>query len=430
MKEGKSLKYIKLFQGFHFGSGQNRMEGWGDWWTQQHRSGIPVNAIGADNAGPLYEIQRNNNERDVLVWRRSLWHGNFDPNSPYYDQKPEDEARRMLDYKYDVLWPDELDKTRVWLKNCNEIRTQTNPGDTWYDDLSAGEWWGRYALEAAKYAIERGYRVILLSPASGDHDEKFWSAGAMIEFLCLAMQNKDNVMIGLHEYSYDADSLFAPHGTAVNVMMNEPENRLIGRFQVLFDVCDKYHLGDWPNVYFCEWGWAERNMPDTTRAMAQILEATQVIYGAYYDYIKGFGTWYLGTNYGDTLPEKANSLLPLCADIAIRDEFVVEPKLPADKVVDKPKIVIVKKPQISEMSLDENQAIGAAAWNDYGRTTTHSHDDMITMLSAGNCQSYAVVWYPEKPSQQMAINLLEKAGYNYVTMSPSSKNFTHSPVRG
>ena len=406
------------------------LNGWGEWWTRQHNAGLPVNAIGADNAGPIDEIQRSNFDGDVLVWRRSIWHNGFNPNTPYYNQKPEDEAIRMLDYKYDVLFPPELDKTRIWLKNCNEIRTQTNPGDIWYDNLDAGEWWGRYALEAARYAVDRGYRVILLSPSSGDHNEEFWSANSMLEFLRYACDHKDNVMIGLHEYSYEEDDLFAPHGSAENIMMNEPWNRLVGRFQLLFDVCDDNGIEDWPNIYFCEWGWSERNMPNTEDAMTQIMEATQIIYGGYYRYIKGFGTWYLGDNYGDTLPIKTNSLLQPCANVAIYDEFNVEERFPM--VEDKPKIVIVKKPQKAEMTLDENEEIGTWAWDNYGRTTTHSHDDMLTMLSIGNEESYAVVWYPNRPSQQFAIQLLDDFGYSYITIpeqpEPEPESFTHPPV--
>jgi len=60
--------------------------------------------------------------------------------------------------------------------------------------------------------------------------------------------------------------------------------------------------------------------------------------------------------------------------------------------VSNPKIVIVKKPQISEMTNEENIEVSNWAFANYGRTATHSNDDMMRMLSGGNDESYAVVW--------------------------------------
>ena len=45
---------IRLKHGFHFGAGTNVLTGWTNWWKSQNDAGIPVSAIGADNAGPLF----------------------------------------------------------------------------------------------------------------------------------------------------------------------------------------------------------------------------------------------------------------------------------------------------------------------------------------------------------------------------------------
>lgn len=325
------IMLVKLNQGFHGGAGHNELNNWTNWWTMQHDHQIPVNAIFSDNAGPLYEIQQSGFETDTLVWRRSLWHNNFNPNVPNYDAKPEDEAVRMLSYKYSNLFPQELDKTFVWLKDTNEIRTQTNPGDTWYQNLPAGEWWGRYALEAAKYAVERNYRVILLSPSSGDHTTYFWTQPAMIEFMRYAAAHKENVMIGLHEYSYVVSNLFAlpgnDNGTLDDLLSVAPESRRVGRFELLYNILDEYNI-DWPLIYLCEWGWSERDMPNRDAAMSQIIDIFKRLYGKYINYIKGNGTWYLGSNFGTTLPLKTNALLLPCAEFTIHNEFDIEQRLP------------------------------------------------------------------------------------------------------
>lgn len=83
----------------------------------------------------------------------------------------------------------------------------------------------------------------------------------------------------------------------------------------------------------------------------------------------------------------------------------------------KPKIVIVKKPQKADMTEAENQTVSKWAWDNYGRTTTHSADDMLTMLRGGNAESYAVIWWPQR--QPGVIEALEAEGFGYITVNDS-----------
>lgn len=322
---------IRLRQGFHGGAGANVLDGWTEWWQNQHAISHLVNAIFADNAGPLFEIQQDNFVDDVLVWRSSIVQNGFDPNTPNYTANPESEAIRMLAHKYIVLWPPELNRSRIWLKDTNEIRTQDNPGDAWYDDLAPGEWWGRYAKAAAEYAVQNNYRVVLLNPSSGDHTEEFWTQPSMLTFLEYAIDYRENITVGLHEYSYVPSNLFALPGndsaTLDELLAAPASSRKIGRFVLLLDICQE-HFGDWPTLYFSEWGWAERDIPSVDPAIEQISQATQLLYGPYYNYIRGFGLWYLGTNFGDIIPAKTNALLLPTADIAINSPFQVEEKSP------------------------------------------------------------------------------------------------------
>ncbi len=87
-----------------------------------------------------------------------------------------------------------------------------------------------------------------------------------------------------------------------------------------------------------------------------------------------------------------------------------EPPVPTPSV----KVVIVKKPAKSEITKSENDAANDYAWTNYGRTSTHSVDDMIRMLSGGNAESYCVLAYPDKPSQEDAKLALGAGKYNWI----------------
>lgn len=409
---------IRLDQGFHGGAGVNVLDDWTTWWQSMHTAGLPVNAIFTDNAGPLFEIQESNFPGDTLVWRRSLWHNGFDPNNPDYTKEPEAEAVRMLSYKYNYLWPSELNRHRVWLKDTNEIRTQSNPGDVWYNNLAPGEWWGRYGLTAAKWAVNNNVRVILLSPSSGDHTYNFWSQPSMLAFLSYAASNKENVMLGLHEYSYVPGNLFAlpdnDNATILDLLAAPLDSRRAGRFELVFKVMDDNKIGDWPNLYFCEWGWAERDMPQTQDALNQIVIGTQDLYGAYYKYIKGFGTWYLGSNYGTTIARKTNSLLLPTADISRSRVFTVVERTPDQGgiiVDDCGAIVDVRTislwiPDYEKMT--QAELTQAYAWARYGFKDNNgvqtpgkhmlcpSHVDALRIHTQGLPGSILGIAYPEK----------------------------------
>lgn len=331
---------VRVKTGFHYGAGENVLNGWSEWWQKLHQAGLPANAIGADNSGPLVEIANSNFNGDVLIWRRSLPHNGFDPNNPNYNNEPTAEAERMYNYKYDILWPRnpntgvyDLDPTKAFLKDTNEIRTKLGEDDTMWNNLAPGEWWGRYALRFAELAVRDNHRVVLLNPSSGDHDAEFWDQPSMLTFLAYAAAHRHNVVVGLHEYSYVPYNLFALVGnddaTVDQVLTSEFWQRKIGRFIWLYDICDQYGI-DWPSLYFPEWGWSLNQMPDTEAAIQQIYLATEKIYGPYDKYILGFGTWYLGISprFGRKIAEQTNSLLLPTADIAINMPLEVEEKIP------------------------------------------------------------------------------------------------------
>jgi hypothetical protein len=77
------------------------------------------------------------------------------------------------------------------------------------------------------------------------------------------------------------------------------------------------------------------------------------------------------------------------------------------------KSVVFKLAQ--EHTRAEWQAIAGIAYDEYKRTLTASHDNLIVMVGDGNEESYAVVFDPELPSQVATIAALQEAGLNYQT---------------
>jgi murein DD-endopeptidase MepM/ murein hydrolase activator NlpD len=72
--------------------------------------------------------------------------------------------------------------------------------------------------------------------------------------------------------------------------------------------------------------------------------------------------------------------------------------------------IVVKAPQ--EMTAAEWAAICAAA-HAHLHTVTPSHDDTRNLLLAGNNDSYVKVAFPERPSQQETIEMLDFLGYRW-----------------
>lgn len=75
------------------------------------------------------------------------------------------------------------------------------------------------------------------------------------------------------------------------------------------------------------------------------------------------------------------------------------------------KSVVFKLAQ--EHTRAEWQAIAGLAYDEYKRTLTASHDNLIVMVGDGNAESYAVVFDPGLPSQVATIQALQEAGLNY-----------------
>jgi hypothetical protein len=131
----------------------------------------------------------------------------------------------------------------------------------------------------------------------------------MLRFLRLAGENPDRLAIALHEYSYETDSIshIYPY--------------LIGRFQFLFDVCDRYDIAR-PTVLITEWGWTYNKIPSVSEAMEDIAWASW-LYAAY-PQVKGAAIWYLGDTPG-TVEDQTARLIGPVTDYSLSHYFGYHP---------------------------------------------------------------------------------------------------------
>src|SRR5690606_24726611 len=88
-----------------------------------------------------------------------------------------------------------------------------------------------------------------------------------------------------------------------------------------------------------------------------------------------------------------------------------EPK--KEENVEKHKAIVVKLPQ--DMTADEWSDATATAFP-FRHTVTASHDDMMTVLSGGNEESFVKFSHPER--DESSVLLVESAGYAWERLYP------------
>lgn len=280
--------------GFHVGMGGN-LEGLSDWMRELDAAGVPIILKSADNAGPLYEAQQLAQQSGVphiLIYRRT---------GPEYDvpnySLPPREAARQHWARHTAVFPPELDKNLVWLETINEV------------DKNRADWLADFALETARLALRDGYKWAAFGWSGGEPEPWQWRTPKMRQFLHFVGQYPDQLAIALHEYS------FTTHQVGVGYPY------LVGRFQLLFQACDDYGLNR-PTVFITEWGWEYQNVPEPSRALADIHWAAN-LYAAYPE-VKGAAIWYLGGWFGE-IHHQTQKLIRPVTDYSLRTYFIVTP---------------------------------------------------------------------------------------------------------
>ncbi|MEZ4516204.1 MAG: hypothetical protein R3C44_04965 [Chloroflexota bacterium] len=287
-----TLSFNKI--GFHAGD-RGRWADLVDMMTALDAAGVPFFLKSTDNAQPIYiaqELMRKSGVPHTLVYRRVSGVDNV----PNYNADPADAAAYHWQQHKDVF-PPELDPALVWVETVNEV------------DKNRAEWLADFAYETAQLTLADGYRWAAFGWSSGEPEPTDWESPAMLRFLRLASMHPDHIAIALHEYSYETDQISAIYPY------------LIGRFQFLFDACDRFGIPR-PTVLITEWGWTYNNVPDATEALADIAWASW-LYAAY-PQVKGAAIWYLGDTPGSIEDQTAELIGPM-TDYSLTHYFGVTP---------------------------------------------------------------------------------------------------------
>lgn len=285
--EGRDLAYVKI--GFHTGPAGNA-RGLEDYLAALAQVGVPGVIKSVDDYGVCAQALRKSPDH-VTIFRLT----GGDLELPDYDLPAERAADEHWVRVMQAL-PPEFDK-RTWLEVMNE------------PDKERADWLGRFAHRTAELALRDGYRFAAFGWSSGEPEPEHWQTPGMVAFLRLAARYPERIAVALHEYSYEVD----------NIHNDYPW--LIGRFQLLFQVCDALGIRR-PTVLITEWGWEYQRVPPVDQAMRDIAWAAE-LYAAYPE-VKGAAIWYLGGGYGGIADLAQRLILPL-RHYVWSEYFVIEP---------------------------------------------------------------------------------------------------------
>lgn len=295
--------------GFHTGPGGNP-SGIGDWMRTLDKARIPFCLKSVDHYGPIFEAQELMKRASetgvspvphVLVYRistRGINDGYDYDVPPYKDPKyvndPEGGAEKHW-RKTIARLPSEFDKDRVWLEPINEV------------DKDLCDWLGRFAVHTANLAQRDGYKVTLFAWSSGEPEPSGWETPGMLKYLQLCGKRPSQAAVSLHEYSY----------VESDILDEFPFK--IGRFQYLFQVCDKHNIPR-PRVHITEWGWTLNSVPVPEKAVNDIRKVGKLY--ARFPEVEGAAIWYLGPDFGG-IANKAQRLIKPVTDFTLRHRFEV-----------------------------------------------------------------------------------------------------------
>lgn len=282
------MAYNKI--GFHTGPGGNAKDI--DVYMQQlDAAGIPFFLKAVDDYGVIHQSLAFGSADHVRVFRLS----NRPNNGPQYDTPnynlPPDEAAVAHWNMTLAGLPPEFDKS-VWLEVINE------------PDKNRADWLGWFGVKIAELAQAAGYGVPLFGFSGGEPEPADWETPGMLAYLAICAERPQTVAVALHEYSFTVEDIWALDADAAGP---EP-GWLVGRFQHLHAVCDKYNIPR-PTILITEWGWEYENVPGVETAVSHIADIAALY--AQHPNILGAGLWYLGGYFGGICDRAQPLILPV-----------------------------------------------------------------------------------------------------------------------
>lgn len=368
--------------GFHTSGGANATDGLGTFIKRCHDSGAPVTVKCVNGTAGFWDVlplMGQGVEHNIIFRNAKGPHGD---DVPDYNADPVDEARLFAIYTINRFPPELIPhKDKIWVELINEV------------DKAHNEWLAEFCFYLAEFMTDQGFRVLVPGWSAGEPEPDHWEAWAD-----LFVEAEDwPIGIAVHEYAY-----------ADQMSFNQQDK--IGRYRDILNTCDRHGIAQ-PPIFITEFGWHYNDAPPTSVGIPQLIDIGQ--HYAQDPAVKGAVLWCLDKhpNWSD-LPDIMNGYMePLATAIENVRYDAVEPTPPP--ATGAPKIVIFKVPQ--EATRARYDDICDTAYGEYKRTVTFSHDDALTMLRAGNNESYAVVFDPNEPSQKQMIDLLEAEGFSYET---------------
>ncbi|MBP8055071.1 MAG: hypothetical protein KA314_04485 [Chloroflexi bacterium] len=290
--------------GFHAGVGGNR-NGIGAWMSRMDAAAKPFFIKSVDDYGVCQEATQYTKANHTIVFRMTSHINGYNLNLPDYSLSPKAAAAKHWHFSMQAL-PPEFNKARVWLELINEV------------DKDRADWLGNFAVEIAAIANDTGYRVALFGWSAGEPEESHWELPGMLAYLRRCGARPHDCAVSIHEYSYNTSDI------------RDGWPYKIGRFAILFRVCDRYNIPR-PRVMVTEWGWEHETVPSANLALVDMAWVADV-YATYPD-ILGAALWYLGEGYGG-IANRAQPLIAPSAEAAIAYRYILpdfehDPAVPA-----------------------------------------------------------------------------------------------------
>lgn len=357
---------------------QGPRNGYGPYCTSK-----PAVVLSVEDGGALTEAKTNSGNHAYTIFRHYLYRD----APPGIDQTTPAGARAMADQWYPQL-------KAKWQLNPADFYTSINePGG---HDLRVIPNYVAFELRMIELAKADGYKLCVLNLAWGTPDDGNASGGQPNGGMevwkthyvpVIRSAFVEGMIYGRHGYGQPSDqSSWRPFKEAEYL-------RSIGLNGGIVITEMGINAGDFfPGV--------DEFMRTMSTMDARMMQHSNIMGGCAWT----LGDWNGAPNWQDAIPQMS----------AYNVAHPTPKWTPAPIPPSLPKIVIVKKPAKAEITKAENDAANDYAWSDYGRTLTHSTDDMIGMLSGGNQDSYAILAYPDKPSQNEARIALQSGGYRWV----------------
>lgn len=233
---------LKLGIGFHTGT-PCFCDGIGDFLADLDTDGHVITAKCNDGTASLVDFQNLVQKGATGVGVHRILRGH---DVPPYGGDIYEAAKLYVD-KVNEYWPPELDKELFYVECVNEV------------DKNESNWVGWFLCELSQQLMDAGYRFCGPGWSTGEPEPEHWSTEGMLAFLLMCSLNRDELAVGLHEYSLDANSLAASRPW------------MVGRVMWLNQVCID-HGFSLPDVIITEFGWTHNDVPAKSIGVNQIIE--------------------------------------------------------------------------------------------------------------------------------------------------------------